>query len=326
MRPRKKDRHLPPCVYQKHGALWFVKGGKWTRLGTDLPSALEEYARLHTQKSGGMPALIEQALPSILKGKAVSTTTKYKSTAKYLQEAFAEFAPNQVTQRDVAMLRRHLIDHASVANRTISVLRMVFDYALEDHLVDFNPCIGVKSVRQNKRDRRVEFHELAAIKSHAGPLLTVILDLCFLTGQRIGDVLKIKRADLREDGIYVEQQKTGARVLIAWNPELRTAVDRAKTMHDSVPYLLQGKHGKAPVYQTIWKQYDKARRLAGLEDVVIHDMRAMSGTEAQDQGIDPQKLLGHTDRKMTERYLRDKKITVAEGPSFRQSKTLKSGT
>ena len=58
MRPRKTDRHLPPCVYLRHGAYYLVRRGKWTRLAADLPDALKEYARLHAQPSCGMAALI----------------------------------------------------------------------------------------------------------------------------------------------------------------------------------------------------------------------------------------------------------------------------
>ena len=73
MRQRKQQRQLPACVYQKHGAYWLVKRNKWHRLAADLPTALAEYARLHEQKHGGMPALIEQAIPTITAGKAAST-------------------------------------------------------------------------------------------------------------------------------------------------------------------------------------------------------------------------------------------------------------
>ena len=54
-RPRKKDRHLPACVFQRHGAIWYVKRGKWTRLGptSDLAGALAEYARIQAH---GRPA------------------------------------------------------------------------------------------------------------------------------------------------------------------------------------------------------------------------------------------------------------------------------
>ena len=41
MRQRKVDRHLPPCVSQKHGAYWLVRAGKWHRLGTNLVTAHE---------------------------------------------------------------------------------------------------------------------------------------------------------------------------------------------------------------------------------------------------------------------------------------------
>lgn len=319
MRPRKKNRELPACVYHKHGAYWYVKKGKWVRLGDELSAALHEYARIHEQKHGGMPEMIESLLPRILAGKAPATVRKYTQTARYLQKVFAQFAPDQVTAADVVALRRHLIDHATVCNRTISVLRMLFHEALEERLVEANPCAGVPTVKQPKRDRRVEPEEFDRIKAQAAPRLAAIMDLCYLTGQRISDVLKIARGDLREEGLYVVQQKTKARVLIRWNADLRAAVDRALALHGDVPGLfLFGK--RPPGYSGVWKAYKKAREAAGIPDVVIHDLRAMSGTEAEAQGVDPQKLLGHTDRKMTERYLRDRKITEADGPSFRQSK------
>lgn len=325
MRPRKTDRHLPPCVYHRHGAYWLVKRGKWTRLAAELPAALLEYARLHAQPSGGMAALIEEAMPHILKGKAAQTIAQYQVAARRLQEIFAEYAPHQVTARDVMQLRRHYADSYAVANRTVGVLRQVMDYALEQELIDTNPCVGIKRIPQQTRTRRIERTEFDAIKAQAGDLLAVVMDLCYLTGQRIGDVLKIKRADLRDDGIFVQQQKTGARLLVAWTPELHAAVERAKAMWGTTPglYLLRGREFRPPTYTQIWKQWRKACDDANIADANIHDLRAMSGTEAEAQGHNPQALLGHTDQKMTRRYLRDKTVPVVAGPSFGQSKTRK---
>lgn len=61
----------------------------------------------------------------------------------------------------------------------------------------------------------------------------------------------------------------------------------------------------------------------GQSNGTIHDLRAMSGTEAEAQGIDAQRLLGHADGKMTRRYLRDKTVPVVEGPR-RRTKNEKS--
>lgn len=323
MRPRKHNRNLPPCVYLRHGAYCLVKAGKWTRLGSDLPAALMEYARLHTQPKGGMAALIQEALPHILKGKADATIKQYKVAARRLQAILAEFAPTQVTPRHITQIRRSMSDTYAVANRTISVLRLVFDYALEEQIVESNPCVGVKRLAQHTRTRRILPGEYQAIRAKAGGLLQVVMDLCYLTGQRIGDVLTIKRADLLDDGIFIQQQKTGARLMVAWTPELREAVERAKALHGQVAslYLLKGTRKQAPTYHMIWKQWRVACQAAGVEDANIHDLRAMSGTDAEAQGHDPQALLGHTDRKMTRRYLRDRTVPVVAGPSFGQSNT-----
>jgi len=325
MRPRKQDRHLPPCVYHRHGAYYLVKAGKWVRLGPDLTKALVEYARRHDVKQGGMQELIDEALPHILKGKADATVKQYTQAAKKLREILAEFAPHQVTPRHIAQIRRSLADTYAIANRVITVLRMVFDYALEEQIVESNPCVGIKRIAQNSRTRRILPAEYQAIRAKAKPLLQVIMDLCYVTGQRIGDVLAIKRSDLQADGIYIEQQKTGARLMVAWTPELRAAVDQAKALHGGIvgmKYLFKGVNKQAPTYHMIWKQWTKACAAAGVEDANIHDLRAKSGTEAQAQGHDPQALLGHTDRKMTQRYLRDRTVPVVDGPSFGQSKKM----
>src|SRR5690606_3746027 len=128
MRQRKTDRHLPPCVYYKHGAFWFVRNGKWHRLGTELQAALHEYARLVAQPGDGMVKLIEDALPHILKGRkgkglATITVKQYTIAARRLQTILAEFTPEQVKPVHVAQLRRKLADTPAVANRTVTVLR-----------------------------------------------------------------------------------------------------------------------------------------------------------------------------------------------------------
>ncbi|RYG57948.1 MAG: integrase, partial [Alphaproteobacteria bacterium] len=59
MRPRKKDRHLPACMYFKHGAYYLVRKGKWKRLDTDYQAALMAYAREQGRAGkGGMAELI----------------------------------------------------------------------------------------------------------------------------------------------------------------------------------------------------------------------------------------------------------------------------
>jgi integrase len=80
--------------------------------------------------------------------------------------------------------------------------------------------------------------------------------------------------------------------------------------------LLHNRRGKAPDYSTVKLQWDTARSAAGILDVQMRDLRAMSITEADEQGKNPQKLAGHASPDMTRRYLRRKKVPKVDGPSF----------
>jgi integrase len=162
--------------------------------------------------------------------------------------------------------------------------------------------------------------EFAALYEKAGPRLQVILDLLRICGQRVNDTLRIRRADLIDDGIRFVQQKTGAKLIVKWTPELRETVERAKTLNGNIRSLtlLHNRRGKAPDYSTVKIQFDKARRAASLDDVTLHDLRAMAATEAKSQGKNPTALLGHTSEQQTRRYLRGKEEPVVEAASFRR--------
>ncbi len=79
-------------------------------------------------------------------------------------------------------------------------------------------------------------------------------------------------------------------------------------------YLLAGRGGRLRAHTNVWRSFKAAAKKAGVENVTLHDLRAMSGTEADRQGKDPTALLGHTDRRTTEIYLRDKTPKVVAGP------------
>jgi len=318
-RPRKRDRHLPACMYHRHGAYWYVKAGKWTRIGATLDEALAEYARrIQTRGGGGMVGLIEEALPTMIAGRAPATVKLYTLAARKLQQIMAEFAPHQVQPRDIAALRRGLAATPAMANRCLSVLRLVFDYALEQELVEVNPCIGAKRNKETKRSRRLVGDEFSAVREKASPRLQLVMDLCFLTGQRIGDVLSITRADLLDEGIRFKQQKTKKELVVAWTPELRAAVETAKAAHGRVAsmWLIKGIESRKQAYRPIWRDWRAACKAAGVADANIHDMRAMSGTEANEQGRNAQALLGHASERMTRQYLRARERPLVQGPEM----------
>ena len=57
------------------------------------------------------------------------------------------------------------------------------------------------------------------------------MDMLYLTGQRIGDVLKIKHSDITSEGIFFQQQKTGTKLMVAMSPDLERTIKAAKELH-----------------------------------------------------------------------------------------------
>jgi integrase len=304
---------LPPCVYWKNGAYYLVKRGKWTRLGKDRRTALMAHARLTSPAtSGPMADLIDEAMVEILGRVKKSSGKQYKVAAKQLKELLVEFEPQQVTTADVAAVKREYRGRPRAGNQALNVLRMVFVYACENGHCTSNPCIGLPIFKVGKRDRLIEWGEYHAIHAAAPPVLQVYIELLVATGQRPCDVVSIRRVDLRDGGIYFKQRKTGAKVLVK-SAAVSDAVDHAKSLYAAASLTLFRTSG--PALYELWRT---ACAAAGVLDAQLRDLRALAATEAERQGLDPQKLLGHTTAATTTRYLRGRETPVVEGPFIRQ--------
>lgn len=321
-RPRKAGRHLPPCVYFKHGAYWLVKKGKWTRLGVDLAESLVAYAETIETKPGSMPDLIERVYAHHCKTLAANTKIQYRQAADRLKVIFKNAHPAQVKSKHVAAVKLATADTPNMSNRITSFLRVVFSYAVEWQEVESNPCTGIRRHAEKTRTRLLSDAEWNAIHEAAGPRLRIIMELQYLTGQRIMDVLKIRRSQVTDDGIEFKQQKTGAKLLVKWSPQLRLTVAAANALSANKPTaltLLRGRYNGAPNYGSVYDQFVIAAKAAQVEDARLNDTRARAATTADNQGKDAQALLGHTSPEMTRRYLRDRATAEVRSPNIRQA-------
>ena len=294
------------------------KAKKWHRLSADYDEALRLYAERTAQEpEGSMVSLITIAMPVICRKVKPNTRKQYEAAANRLRSILAEFKPEDVKPKHVAKIKLGLAATPNMANRVLTVLRLIFAYAVEQQLVDWNPCIGIKRHAEPQRTRLLTYDEIDAIKDKAPPRLRCMIDLLYLTGQRIGDILTLHRSAITDAGIIFVQQKTGARLVIEWTPELRAAVEAAKALHKNVKALtlFHTRRGGPPAYTTVRDQWRLACERAGVKDANLHDLRARSITDAEGQGLDPQALAGHTDPKMTRRYIRARKIPLVRGPS-----------
>lgn len=321
MRPRKLQRNLPACVYHRHGAYWYVKKGKWLRLGADLRVALERYAKLADGPKGEMPDLIDKVLDHVRPTLAKSSAEQYDMLGARLKKMLCEFSPAQVRPKDVAAVKLALAKTPNTANRTLSVLSIVFKHAVEWQIVDSNPCLGIMRFKEAKRDRYITDDEFARIRSHATPKLRVLIDLAYYTAQRIGDVIMIRHSDVTKEGVQFKQKKTGTKLTVLWSPGLRAATAAAKALEGKVATMtIMASRKRKPLdYKTMQELFQAACKAAGVENVHLHDIRAKALTDAKRQGLNATALAGHKNESMTDRYIRQFDSPTVQGPSFGQS-------
>jgi integrase len=199
-------------------------------------------------------------------------------------------------------------------------LKLVFQYAIEWDIVENNPVAGIKRYATKARTRYITDDELDRILTAASPELKRVVMMCYLTGQRISDVLNIKQSDITNEGIEFTQEKTGQRVLVAFNDDLVSLVEVCqKDNHND--YLIPNPRTKKPyIYTWAHKAWSALMTKLAIENCNIHDLRAKAITDAKKQGKNAQALGGHATESMTNRYIRSRDIIVAQAPSIRQKK------
>ena len=138
------------------------------------------------------------------------------------------------------------------------------------------------------------------MKAQAHFTVADAMDLALLTGQRPADVLKLKRTDIRDGALWIEQNKTGARLGIEITGELAATI---ATINDrprraiSV-YLIQNENSQPLTQCALRSRFDKACTLTKV-DFQFRDIRAKAATDTGDLAHS-QKLLAHKNREMTE--------------------------
>ncbi len=306
-------------MYLKSGRYYYVHQNKWKSLSKDYREALIEYAALMADPlSGGMTELLDNWLADC-QVKASTRITYQSAIQSKIKPAFVEFHPSQVTAPVIAQFLDHHKAHPNMANIMRTILKMVFDRAVLFGLAQANPVTSVPKFKERKRTRYMTDAEFHAIRDQAEPILQSIMDICYYTGQRISDVLKIQMADITGDTLYIKQEKTGKELNITITPELRSAIEAVKPGNIRGQFPLFGRRVR---YARARAWFVKAAQEAGIADVRLHDLRSKSITEAEKQGIDGQTLAGHTDRKMTERYIRDRELPVATPPKMAKKKAV----
>ena len=122
-----------------------------------------------------------------------------------------------------------------------------------------------------------------------------------MTGCRKSEVLNLRWREVEGDTLDLEDSKTGPRQVLL-SPEARAIIERQPRSGSAWVFSSPSDPTRARTDLGLWK---KVRKLAGIEDVRLHDLRHTFASQAAMQGIPlpvVARLLGHAQVQMTLRY------------------------
>lgn len=363
-RPRKNNVSVPnlyPLYSRKvNKVYWRYKHpvtGKFHSLGTNEAEAIaiatEANTRLAEQRTRQILAISDRIATS--KGKAITTSTwldryqaiqddrlksgdirlnTYKQKAKpvsLLRERAGMKLISSVDVRDIAQLLDEYIaaGQPRMARVVRSVLIDVFKEAQHYGEVPpgYNPALATKQPKRKITRQRLsleEWQKIFDIADASHRYMGNAMLLALVTGQRLGDISKMKFSDIWDDHLHVIQEKTGSKIAIplslrlnAINWSLRDVVARCRDYAVS-PYLVhffrttsQAERGAQVKSNTLTTNFSRARDLAEIDwgngsPATFHEQRSLSERLYKEQGVDTQKLLGHKTQQQTDRYHDDR--------------------
>lgn len=310
-RPKTRWRDLPPRMSArrlKGGTTWYYyqARGKKIPLGADLNAARTEWASLECGAvlAGDFPAIAALYAKATLRGLAASTQAHYKIALRNLVDAFPRHRLEEIAPSDVReyLQRRTKKGAALLEKRVLSALWNWARGAGHTNLA--NPATGVnytpaerKAAGIGRRVRYVSDTEFANVRARAEPAIGDAMDLALLTGQRPSDLLPLTRHDIRDGVLWISQVKTGTRVGIRVEGELKSVLDAILTRARRVPsmQIIADAKGQRLTYQRLRAGFARAR---GDADWQFRDLRAKAATDSGDLK-QAQQLLGHASEATT---------------------------
>ncbi|HDU3909910.1 TPA: phage integrase Arm DNA-binding domain-containing protein [Klebsiella pneumoniae subsp. pneumoniae] len=363
-RPRKNNISIPnlyPLFSRKvNKVYWRYKHpitGKFHSLGTDEAEAtaiaIEANKRLAEQQTRQIMAITDRISTS--SGKSISTNTWLERYWKIQQERLksGDIKENTIKQKakPVSLLKERVGMKLISAVNVRDVAQILDEYLAEGQprmaqvirsvLIDvfkeaqhagevppgYNPALATKQPRRKITRQRLtleEWQKIFDIADENHKYMGNAMLLAIVTGQRLGDISRMKFSDIWDDHLHVEQEKTGSKIAIplalrcnAINWSLRDVISRCRDYAVS-PYLVhffrttsQAERGAQVKPRTLTMNFSKARDSEDIDwgqgtPATFHEQRSLSERLYKAQGINTKDLLGHKTQQQTDRYHDDR--------------------
>lgn len=295
-------------------------------------AAYQEAEQVKPRDTGTVASLIRLYLGSVkFEKKRESTQREYRRMLTQLEKKFgtmpiAALASPRVIAKFTDYQEEIGRDRPREADNRLTVLSAVFGYAKGKGQMARNPLEGFERLYQGDRSERIwtEADVLTFMKGAPVELQRAMI-LAIHTGQRYGDLVRLRRSDYDGDAISLKQSKTSQRVWIKCTSALKTMLEGAPKVG---PFILTRPDGRPWFTEKDDKALGKAwtahMKEAGLyaesaaDRLHFHDLRGTAVTLLAEAGATVPQIVaitGHTmesANRILEKYLaRTKRLSEA---------------
>jgi integrase len=252
-------------------------------------------------------AILDRFERDSLPSRGERTQKDYRRHLVVLRRVFGEMDANALRPKDFAEflnVKKGPIQRV----RQLAVLSAAFRDAVSRWFVlERNVLKDVQRPKSKPRDRLIEDHEFAAVMALAPIRVKLMMRLALKIGQRQGDLLNLKWADIKAMEIHIYQSKTGKRLAIEIDSELEKLLDECwKLPHGGREYVVPTRNGTrytSEGFRACWQRVMRKWMRGGGENFHFHDIRALCATKCPNPEY-AMRLLGHTTLQMTLRVYR----------------------
>lgn len=307
-------RHLPPFCYRKgaKGYVYFERRGFGTQrihAAPGTPEFAAEYARILQGRAPVPAGRTFAALIAHYKRSdrfarlAPRTRADYDKVLMFIGERMGSLPPARMQRKDVIRAQDQNRDAVRFANYVVQVLRLLFEHAIDIGWRRDNPARGVRLLRSSAPPRLPwPAAKIDAFRETAPPRARLIFELCLGTGQRIGDVLRMRWNDIEEGGIRLSQGKTGRALWIPLTAALREILEATPRRGLTI---IADDQGRPLRYTQARHAVAEVRKAIGAEAYDLHALRHTAAHELAALGCSDELIMavtGHSSRSMVAHY------------------------
>lgn len=245
---------------------------------------------------------------------APKTQRDYKFSCARLNVTFQDFSVHDIEPHHCYAYVDANMRRIRQARYDIRVLSSILSWCVSKGIMKANPLVGqlrFKHKRYNPPKRRhyVEDADLRVFLNVLEPKWRLYVLLKLKTGQSQQTLLTSKWEHVSDQGIFFMRAKTGARISMKWDSELRDILDQLRSLRQGTKseYLFatrQGgcyynmQRGSADGFRSMWRRWqDKAMAEGMKQRFTEHQLRHKAASDNPLSAASA--ALGHADERIT---------------------------